>query len=234
MAKRTLAIIPAKGTSTRLPRKNVRELGGKPLLAWTIEAAKSSGVFDCVLVSSEDREILRIAKSYGAKPQSRPAKLAMDPAGCIDVSQHALGELEKKGDMFDRIAILMPTCPFRLADDIRAAFKAFDQTEEGCLFSVSTFSHTPHNALVIGQENFLQPLVIDSFGKKTQEQPEAYRPNGALFIMDRESMMTATSLFPTPMRPYIMPGIRSIDIDNQLDLDWAEFLLAKGVVRIGS
>ncbi len=230
MIQKTLAIVPAKGASTRLSRKNIRDLAGKPLIAWTIEAAKTSGIFDKVVVSSEDQLILQIATLYGAIPQPRPDKLAIDPAGCIDVAQYVLEELKKNNDLFDQIAILMPTCPFRTASDIRAAFQIRERKEKGCVISVSPFSHTPHNALIIDQDNLLQPMVVDSFGRKTQDQPNAYRPNGAIFIMDRETLVAADSLFPSPIHPHIMPAIRSIDIDNQLDLDWAEFLLEKNLV----
>ena len=124
----------------------------------------------------------------------------------------------------------MPTCPFRTAQDIKSAWDLYLQKEARCLYSVSAFSHTPHNALVIAEDGTLTPMVADSFGRKTQEQPEAFRPNGAIFLMDRDTMMKADSLFVPPMYPYVMTEERSIDIDNPLDLAWAEFMLKQGVI----
>lgn len=223
--KTVLAVIPAKGASTRLPRKNILSLGGKPLLAWTIDAAIDAGVFDTIIVSSEDDEILDYAKQWPIMAQRRPLQLAVDPAGCIHVAQHVLSEMESVGKSFDYVAILMPTCPFRSAADIREAIALACQESSGCVVSVSEFSHTPYNALIIGENNNLTPLISGSFGRKTQELPVAYRPNGALFIMASSSIKEANSLFVKPMHPYIMPPERSIDIDNAIDLRWAEFLL---------
>lgn len=226
-----LAIIPAKGASTRLPRKNLRLLGGKPLLAWAIEAATASGVFSEIVVSSEDEEILSTARDHGVTAQPRPERLAVDPAGCIDVARHVVSELGAAVQRFRRVAILMPTCPFRSPEDIRNAAAVAAGTEDGCVMSVSEFSHTPYNALSISTRGDLEPLLPGAFGGKSQELPPAYRPNGAVFVMSLETLRTASSLFVTPMMPVVMPPGRSIDIDGELDLAWAEFVLREGKVE---
>ena len=222
-----LAIIPAKGASTRLPRKNDRLLGGKPLVVWTIESALGSGVFSQVIVSSEDAAILEIARNCGATAQPRPARLAVDPAGCIHVAQYVVAELGAAADRFGQVVILMPTCPFRSADDIRNAAAIAAGTNGGCVYSVSEFSHTPYNALSIADDGHLEPLWPDAFGGKSQELPPAYRPNGAVFIMSLATLRAAKSLFEEPMTPYVMPPERSIDIDREMDLAWAEFMLQR-------
>lgn len=225
-----LAVIPAKGGSTRLPRKNARRLGDKPLVGWTIEAAVAAGVFTDIVVSSEDDEILAMASRWPVESRRRPERLAVDPAGCIHVAQHVQTELEGEGRHYAYIAILMPTCPFRSPEDIRAAAAMSETVEDGTVISVSEFSHTPYNSLVIGAGNHLQPLIPDLFGRKTQELPVVYRPNGAIFIMRQAVLKDAVNLYTPPMHPYVMTANHSVDIDNALDLAWAEFLIKRGDV----
>ena len=227
MSRNSLAIIPAKGASTRLPKKNILPLAGKPLVGWTIEAAIDSKQFNKVVVSSEDDGVLDVASKWPVELIKRPPKLAVDPAGCIDVAKHVITELESHGEEYGCITILMPTSPFRTAQDISSAMESFLNNNINCLISVSEFSHTPFNALVINEQNQLAPINTSGFGKKTQELPVAYRPNGAIFIMEINTIKSSSSLFPEPMCPYIMSQERSIDIDNQLDLEWAEFFLDK-------
>ena len=222
-----LAVIPAKGASTRLPRKNMLYLGGKPLLAWTVEAAIESKVFDEIVVSSEDEEVLELAKKMSTTPHRRPYQLAVDPAGCIHVAQFVQAELEQVGKHFDYIAILMPTCPFRSSADIKKSVEIALGKCDGSIISVSEFSHTPFNAFQISGDGQLSPTNPEFFGKKSQELPVAYRPNGAIFIMKAEVLRRAKSLFEPPMSAYVMPQSRSVDIDNQLDMEWATFLLNK-------
>lgn len=226
-----LAVIPAKGGSTRLPRKNARRLGDKPLVGWTIESALDAGVFTDIVVSSEDDEILDIASRWSVECRSRPKHLAVDPAGCIHVAQHVRSELEREGRRYAYIAILMPTCPFRSPEDIRAAAAMAHVAENGAVLSVSEFSHTPYNGLVMGPEKILQPLLPERFGRKAQELPVVYRPNGAIFIMNEALLKRATNLYMPPMRPYLMSANRSVDIDNEIDLEWAEFLVRRGAIR---
>jgi N-acylneuraminate cytidylyltransferase/CMP-N,N'-diacetyllegionaminic acid synthase len=154
--------------------------------------------------------------------------LAVDPAGCIHVTQHVYAELEKEGRRYTHIAILMPTCPFRSADDIRAAAAIRRRVAGGVVISASGFSHTPFNALIENATGHLEPLIPKRFGRKTQELPVAYRPNGAIFMMEEAVLKAAQNLYPEPMRPYVMPAERSVDIDNELDLSFAEFLVNSG------
>jgi len=224
-AAEMLAIIPAKGASTRLPRKNVRALGGKPLMGWTIESALASGVFSDIVVSSEDKEILAVASQWPVKTCLRPSELAVDPAGCIHVAQYVQAKLEQEGKHYKRVAILMPTCPFRSSEDICAAVAMAELNQNGTVLSVAEYSHTPYNALAANDKNNLKPIITGFFGKKTQELPIAYRPNGGIFLMSGEVLKNASNLYVEPMHPYIMPPERSVDIDNEIDLNWAEFLL---------
>lgn len=229
--RRTLALIPAKGSSTRLPRKNILKLGGRPLIAWTIGAARQADVFDRIVVSTEDAEIAATAREAGAEaPFVRPSDLAMDPAGVVQVALHALDELEQAGESFDEICILLPTCPFRTADDIRSALKLFHERPEPNLMSVALFDHTPFNAVGIGEDGLLFPHFPDRFGRKSQEMPEAYRPNGAIHILDVPWFLESRSYTAAPVIAYSMPRDRSIDIDNEADLREAEAMLASAPV----
>lgn len=230
-AQKVLGLIPAKGASTRLPRKNVRPLGGRPLIQWTIDAAKEARLFDRIVVSTEDAEVARLARSAGAEvPFERPGHLAVDPAGVVQVALHALEALQAQGAAFDVICIMLPTCPFRTVGDIRDAFERFRSRPERNLMSVSSFEHTPFNAMGIDAGGMLFPHFPERFGRKSQEQPPAYRPNGALHILDVAWFQQSRSYLAPPIVAYVMPRERSIDIDTEADFAEAESLVAAGVV----
>jgi CMP-N-acetylneuraminic acid synthetase len=230
-ARRILALIPAKGASTRLKRKNVLPLGRKPLIAWTIEAAIAANAFDRIVVSTEDAEVAEISRAAGADvPFERPSELSVDPAGVVQVALHALDTLESAGDRYDEICIMLPTSPFRSPDDIMEALALFRRRKEPNLMSVARFEHTPFAALGIDDEGRIFPHFSDRFGRKSQELPAAYRPNGAIHILDVEWFRRTRSYLASPIIPYIMPRERSIDIDSAEDLREAEAMLAAGTV----
>ena len=229
---RVLGLIPAKGASTRLPRKNLRLLGGRPLIDWTIAAADEARICDRLVVSTEDAEIAALARAAGAEvPFERPGDLAVDPAGVVQVALHALDTLEAAGDRYDAICIMLPTCPFRTAADVEKAFAQFRARPEPNLMSVTPFDHTPFNALGVGDDGLLSPHFPDRFGRKSQEQPAAFRPNGAIHILDVPWFRQARSYLAPPIVAYVMPRERSIDIDSEEDLRDAESMLAAGTVK---
>lgn len=221
-----LGLIPAKGGSTRLRRKNVLALGGRPLLAWAGDAARASGVLDRVVVSTEDEEIAAMARSLGLEtPFMRPNHLARDPAGVVDVALHALQTLREQGSEYRTLVIMLPTCPFRSAEDIRAAFALFCEKQARFLMSVSRYEHTPFAAMRLDQEGELHPYFPEYIGRKSQEMPAAYRANGAIHVLDVASFERARSYYAEPLVGYEMPWERSIDIDTEHDLRFAESLL---------
>lgn len=229
MRVRTLCLIPAKGGSTRLARKNVIALGGKPLLGWAIDAARESGLMDRIVVSTEDADIARIAGELGADaPFTRPAYLARDPAGVVDVALHALEELQAQSDEYRRLVILLPTCPLRSAGDIRAAMELFEREDGRFLMSVSRFEHTPFAAMQLGADHRLQPHFPQYIGRKSQEMPAACRANGAIHILDVAAFRAARSYYAQPLIGYEMPWERSIDIDTAYDLSVAQSLIGAG------
>jgi len=224
--RKILGLIPAKGGSTRLARKNIIKLGGKSLLAWAAEAAKSSGIMSRIIVSTEDQEIAAIARDCGVEtPFMRPAQLAKDPAGVVDVALHALETLAEQGDHFDTLIILLPTCPFRTAHDIRSAYQLFTESNSCFLMSVSRYDHSPFSALRIDNDGLLKPYFPEHVRKRSQLMPEAFRANGAIHILNVKAFQKEKSYYAEPLKAYTMPWERSIDIDTDFDLLVAETVL---------
>lgn len=205
----------------------MRLLGGKPLLSWAIDAAKTSKVTPYIIVSTEDDNIAKHAESEGVEVLIRPPKLSVDPAGVVDVALHALDSLTASGRTFKTLIILLPTCPFRTSEDISAALELFISKRAKFLMSVSPYSHTPFAALSMAPKNIVSPLFSGYFGKKSQELPTAYRPNGAIHILNVVAFQKEKSYCAQPLFAYVMPSSRSVDIDTEEDLLYAEFLLGK-------
>lgn len=223
-----LGLIPAKGGSTRLPRKNIALLGGKPLIAWSADAARESGVIDRLIISTEDAEVAEIARKNGIDvPFLRPEKLAKDPAGVVQVALHALEELRQQGQEYKTLVILLPTCPFRNGQDVAEAFELYQRTGAQFLMSVSPYPHTPFAAMKLGTDNLLTPYFPEYIGKRSQELPAAFRANGALHILDVPAFEQAKSYYAQPLIGYPMSREKSVDIDTAEDWAEAEMMLAR-------
>ena len=220
---RTLGVIPAKGGSTRLAKKNIRHLAGRSLLSWAADAAAASGVIDRLIVSTEDEEVARAARDLGLDvPFMRPPELARDPAGVAQVALHALDVLEAQGEIYDTVVTLLPTCPLRTAEDIRGAYELFIERQRPFVLSVSEYDHTPFAALGATADGRLEPYMPQYFGRKSQEMPKAYRPNGAVHVLDVTAFRQAAWDMAQPLVGYVMPPERSFDIDTENDLRAAE------------
>lgn len=226
---RVLALIPAKAASVRLPRKNVSKLLGKSLLQWAIDAARKSDVVDQITVSTEDREIAEEARANGVDvPFMRPAHLARDPYGVVDVALHALEEWERLGEHFQTLMILLPTSPLRSALDIRGALNQYLESKVDFLHSVSKEDHSPLSSLILknGLLTPLHPEWINRTGAKaTSETPQLVRANGAITIVDVVRFREEKNYYAYPLGAYEMPWERSVDVDTQRDLMWAEFVV---------
>ena len=230
MPPKRLALIPAKGKSTRLPRKNVIDFCGKPMLGWTVEAALASKLFDDVVVSTEDEEIAAISRACGATtPFMRTEKLAYDPAGVEAVALDALDRLAELGKHYDVIAILLPTCPLRGAEDLLAAMALFDARQGKSLMSVTEFEYPPLRAYQDADDGLLEPMFPGKNTLKAQELPTAYRCNGAMHILDVAFFREFRSYTCAPLIKYVMPRNRSVDIDTLEDLHYAEFVYQKRI-----
>jgi CMP-N,N'-diacetyllegionaminic acid synthase len=224
---RILALIPARGGSKGLPRKNIRLLGGKPLIAWTIEAAITSACFTKVVVSTDDAEIAGISTRYGAEtPFQRPAELAGDQAKSIDVAIQAIQWFAERGKYFDLIALLQPTSPLRKACDIHNALTLFGQKKAGAVVSVCECEHSPLWMNTIGDDLSLSNfLASNALNQNRQSLQQYYRLNGAVYLADIQYLKENQGFFGPQTYAYIMPVERSVDIDSELDLKFAEFLL---------
>ena len=221
---RILAIVPARGGSKRIPRKNLIPLGGRPLIHWTIEAARTSCVCDEVLVSTDDKEIAELARDAGATvPWLRPADLATDTARSSDVIAHALDWYEKSHGAVDAVLLLQPTSPFRSAASIRGGVLTYAAQPVPRLHSVVSVSPAAsHPAWTFNcQGTELKPyLGWELLKQRSQDLPPAYALNGALYVIPVADARAALPIVRPGVIPYIMLSAReSLDIDT--DDDWA-------------
>lgn len=233
---KTLAIIPAKGASKRLPRKNLRLLGGRSLLDWTVSTALATTVFDRVIVSTEDDVIAKEAKHLGAEvPFMRPQHLAVDPAGVVDVCLHTLERLEvDEGQTFETLVVLLPSSPFRSVGDIQEALNCYLKSGANFLMSVTKFEHSPLSSLILDRDGFLQPLHPDwihRLGAKAKEVPNLVRCNGAVTVINVERFKQEQQYYAHPLAAYEMPWNRSLDIDTEQDLLFGGFLLERSLIE---
>lgn len=232
MTKRssTLAIIPARGGSKRLPGKNLMPLQGKPLISWTIEAATQTGIFGTICVSTDSEQIRTVALAAGASvPFARPLELSSDNATSVDVVVHALEFYSKRGTQFETFCLLQPTSPLRSAEDIAGAYELYSRAHAESVTAVTEVDHSPLWANTLGPDRsmvgFLRAEVV---GLRSQELPTYYRVNGAIYFcravefMSRRTFISASGSF-----AYIMPRERSIDIDTELDFEVAQALLRR-------
>lgn len=228
--KTVLAVIPARGGSKRLPRKNCLLLHGKPLIAYSIEAAKQSSYIDEVVVSTDDEGIAAIARQAGASvPFLRPAELSTDEASSVDVVAHALDYYQlKEKKSFDYVVLLQPTSPLRTAAHVDQAFELLIEKKADAVVSVCETEHSPLWANQLPPDGSMEQFISkDVLGKRSQDLPKYYRLNGAIYICDkRRFLQEQTFLFEESIFAYKMQQIDSIDIDTKLDLIVCESILA--------
>lgn len=224
-ARRLLAIVPARGGSKRLPGKNILPLGGKPLIAWTIGAARESGAFASVLVSTDDETIAEEARRYGADvPWLRPAELASDTASSADVLRHALRWYEDVHGVVDAVVLLQPTSPFRTTESIRSAIAQYlAQSERRPVVSVSPASTHPAWCFCV-QGTQLTPFQgWDQLALRSQDLPPAYALNGAIYVFPAEHVRAQGPLLTPQMQAFVMHDAdESHDIDTPADWRVAE------------
>lgn len=230
MPPTVLGVIPARGGSRGVPRKNIRPLAGRPLIAWTIEAAKKSRLLARTVVSTEDEEIARVARECGGDvPFLRPATLAADDAKTLPVLVHALQAVEAaEVRRFDYVLTLQPTSPFRTADDIDALLRLLDPARPASGASVVAADSHPLKAKRIDNGRLVDyfPDHPEPEGAPRQDLPRAWVRNGALYVT-RKDVLLGGSLYGGDTVAYEMPAERSLDINTSLDFEFAEFLAAK-------
>jgi N-acylneuraminate cytidylyltransferase len=220
-----IATICARGGSKGLPRKNVLPFAGRPLIAHTIEQALACPRIQGVYVSTDDDEIAEVALRHGARvPYRRPAELASDEAGKLPVIQHLARHLEQGGLAFTHIVDLQPTSPLRTAQDIEAALDLADGAE--LVVSVGAPSHNPYYSLAEVRADGTLALSKGSGAARRQDLPKVWGLNGAIYVWTRAGLDRAVrdGFWSVAMRPSVMPRERSIDIDDRLDFDLAQWL----------
>lgn len=221
-----LAVIPARGGSKGVPRKNIRTLAGKPLIAWTIEAAKKSKYIDRCIVSSDDNEIMEVAEKWGGDvPFKRPLELGMDDTPDIEVFFHAINQLP----MYDYIVKLQPTSPLRRTEDIDKCIEfCFEKRAVACV-SVAEADSSPYWMYNLNEDQKMLPLIPMESDMIYQRQklPKVYQLNGAVYIANKEWLKQTRSFIADGAIGYIMPQERSYDIDTESDFMMVEFNLEK-------
>lgn len=222
--KSVLAIIPARGGSKGIKGKNIFSIEGKPLIAYTIEAACASEYIDTVIVSTDNQEIADISKAYGAEvPFLRPAELASDYAKTIDAVLHAVYTLKEMGKEYDYLVLLQPTQPLRSAEDIDHAIILCDKKMRGVVSISRVKDHPVLMRYMNAQGEMCKLLELNSTVRR-QDMPDYYRVNGCVYVNPMSEVTGELSFNDNPI-PYIMPVERSVDIDGYEDIALVEYYL---------
>ncbi|RGY59143.1 acylneuraminate cytidylyltransferase family protein [Fusobacterium ulcerans] len=224
MKEKILAIIPARSGSKGLKDKNIKMMNGKPLIAYTIEAAQNSKIFEDIIISTDSEKYAEIVKKYGGSvPYLRDKKLANDNAKSSDVILDILNRVEKKYDSF---IMLQPTSPLRTEKNIIEAYKMYLEKKANSVVSVCEMEHSPLWANILNEErrmdSFLKGIDVN---KNRQELETYYRINGALYIANVEYFKKYQDFYYKDSYAYIMEKENSIDIDDELDFKIAEYLI---------
>lgn len=226
-ARRFLAIIPARAGSKRVPGKNKRDFQGKPLIAWTIEAALSSQLMSEVVVSTDDCEIAKIAASYGAKvPFIRPDELCTDTAKTSDCVMHALNFYAEQQVCFDYIVLLQPTSPLRSVKHIQQAIALLDENKADAVVSFCEVEHSPLWCKTLPNDLSIGHFAADpNLQRRSQDLDTHYRPNGSIYVIKTDVFINSNSFYIEESGyAYIMSKEDSVDIDTELD-----FMIANAV-----
>lgn len=230
-----LTIIPARGGSKGVPRKNIRELGGKPLIAYTIEAAIGSSYIDRLIVSTDNEEIADISREWGSDvPFIRPSELATDTAKAIEVVKHALMAMEKlDGCEYKVIVYLEPPAPFKTSKDIDACIELFYEQNPASVVSVNKANQFHPILMKKIEDNHLKPIWQNEPEGVPRQMysPTAYMRNGAVYVLKKENILN-DMFYGNSIVPYIMPDERSICIDTLLDWYAAEAMILSKTNKI--
>lgn len=221
-----VAIIPARGGSKRIPRKNIKPFLGKPIIGRSIETALASGCFERVIVSTDDEEIAAISRQFGAEtPFVRPAELADDQAATLPVVAHAVKWLIDRGARPDAVCCIYPTAPLLLPSDIRQGYELLRSTGADYVVSCCEFEFPVQRSVEISGEGFLAAAFPEYIDRRSQDLKPLYHDAGQLYWGATNSYVGMVPFFQGRAVPLMMPRLRVQDIDNQEDWARAEFLL---------
>ena len=220
---KTIAIITARGGSKRIPRTNIKEFMGKPMLAYAIEAALTSNVFDEVMVSTDDAEIAKIAQKYGAKvPFMRSEKTSNDMAMTYDVLEEVISEYEKKGQHYDNLACIYPCVPFLKGDTLKQAYEIFTKKDCDTLVPVVRFSFPIQRAFRVDENGFVQYREPENMLKRSQDLEPMFHDVGMFYFCKTEDMLKNKKLVGNKAAYIEMDESQIQDIDNDSDWKMAE------------
>ena len=228
MESNIIGLITARGGSKSIPGKNIKPLAGKPLIAWTVEAALQSKGLDRVMVSTDDEKIAQTARQWGAEvPFLRPGELAGDASPHILAVQHALEWLQDhEGERPEYIMLLQPTSPLRATQDIDAVIELAKEKNADAVVSVCESKNHPYTTYRLTENGMLEVYVSSDIGYlRRQDLPPAYVLNGAIYLNRCDSLLGAITFVPEGAYPYIMPLERSMDIDTLWDFALVEFVI---------
>ncbi|CUS49446.1 MAG: pseudaminic acid cytidylyltransferase PseF [Idiomarinaceae bacterium HL-53] len=222
-----LAVIPARGGSKRIPKKNIKEFCGKPMIAWSIEAALSSYCFDRVVVSTDDNDIADIAVAYGAEvPFIRPPELSDDHTGTSPVVRHAIHTLEEQGERFSHVCCIYATAPFLIPASILEGFNILKQDERvPYVFSVCSFPYPIQRAVRLSKDNYVEKFEERDFNVRSQDLVDAFHDAGQFYWGKTGAWKEGISVFRGDARGYVLPRFRVQDIDTLEDWERAEFMM---------
>ena len=220
-----LAVIPARGGSKRIPRKNIKPFCGKPMIARSIEAALESGCFDRVIVSTDDAEIAEVARHYGADvPFMRPAELSDDYAGTVPVIRHAVEWFIANGDTPEQVCCIYATAPFVTGDNIRRGLEALVGNDCDYAFSVTSYAFPIQRAIRITSAGRVEMFNPEHFNTRSQDLEEAYHDAGQFYWGRASAWLAGKALFGMHATPVLLPRHRVQDIDTPEDWERAEWL----------
>lgn len=229
-----IAIIPARGGSKRIPRKNIKLFCGKPMIAWSIEAALASGCFDQVIVSTDDAEIAAVAHQHGATvPFMRPAELSDDYIGTIPVIRHAIEWFNAQGQVVEQVCCLYATAPFVRVEDIQRGLKTLSETGCDYAFSVTSYPFPIQRAIHITEQGRVEMFNPEHFNTRSQDLEEAYHDAGQFYWGRSSAWLQGKMIFSPDSAPVLLPRHRVQDIDTAEDWERAEWMFKAMQVQVG-
>ncbi len=217
-----LCIIPARGGSKRIPRKNIKPFMGKPIMAYSIEAALESGIFDEVMVSTDDEEFAEVAKQYGAKvPFMRSDATSNDYATTVDVLIEVVDMYKQQGKVFDTVCCLYSTAPFVTAERLKEAYSNLSDEIDGC-FTIVEYSYPIQRSFIINESRIIQMRYPEHLMSRTQDLEKTYHDAGQFYFMKTTSMLQEKTVWCKRTKPLILSELEVQDLDTQTDWKLAE------------
>jgi pseudaminic acid cytidylyltransferase len=220
-----LAVIPARGGSKRIPRKNIRPFHGRPIIGWSIAAAQDSGCFDRIVVSTDDAEIAEVARALGAEvPFIRPPELSDDHAGTIPVIAHAIEWHRREGFRAASVCCIYATAPFVAAQDLRQGLQTLERTHADYVFSATSYAFPIQRAIRLKEDNAVEMFDAANFAKRSQDLEHAYHDAGQFYWGCAEAWTEEVPIFSSTARALVLPRWRVADIDTPEDWECAELM----------